>query len=113
LSVASLVGPLDPVVEFDDDLQLLLADMFVTPTSAGPANLTAPQVGDAPIAFVFGCLVADLERQVGVVCKPVVEVSVAHAGPETWVRACSTPPTPAGTTPPATPGRAPATRWPS
>lgn len=78
-----------PVVEFDDALQLLLADMFATNKAAGGAGLAGPQVGVTLAAFVYDCVDANLERQVGVVCNPVVEVdSGAARRLETWEEGC-------------------------
>ena len=78
-----------PVVEFDDELQLLLADLFATNTAAGGAGLAAPQVGVALSAFVYDCVDANLRRQVGVVCNPVVTVADgAGRRVETWEEGC-------------------------
>lgn len=78
-----------PVVEFDDALQLLLADMFATNTAARGAGLAAPQVGAALAAFVYDCIDEDFERQVGVVCNPTIEVdSSARRRLETWEEGC-------------------------
>ena len=78
-----------PVLEFDDELQLLLADMFATNTAAGGAGLAAPQVGVPLAAFVYDCVDEDLNRQVGVVCNPVVEVGDGAARRlETWEEGC-------------------------
>lgn len=78
-----------PVVEFDDALQLLLADMFATNTAASGAGLAAPQVGVTLSAFVYDCVDEKFARQVGVICNPVVEVDdgvTRHL--ETWEEGC-------------------------
>ena len=63
--------------------------MFATNTAAGGAGLAAPQVGSTLAAFVYDCLDANFERQVGVVCNPVVEVdSGATRRLETWEEGC-------------------------
>ena len=60
------------VVEFDDALQLILADMFATNTAASGAGLAAPQVG-VLASVVYDCVDENFDRQVGVVCNPSVE----------------------------------------
>jgi peptide deformylase len=63
-----------PVTDFGSDLQTLLSDLFATNTAAGGAGLAAPQIGTDLAAFVYDCFDAELHRQVGVVCNPVVEL---------------------------------------
>ena len=78
-----------PVVDFDDALQLLLADMFATNTAAGGAGLAAPQVGVPLAAFVYDCVDENFDRQVGVVCNSVVELDEgARRRLETWEEGC-------------------------
>ncbi|RYY13822.1 MAG: peptide deformylase [Alphaproteobacteria bacterium] len=78
-----------PVFEFDDALQLLLADMFATNTAASGAGLAAPQVGVALSAFIYDCVDENFDRQTGVVCNPVVEIDQgATRQLETWEEGC-------------------------
>ena len=78
-----------PVLEFDDALQFLLADMFATNTAAGGAGLAAPQVGVPLSAFVFDCVDEYFDRHIGVVCNPVVELDHgATRRLETWEEGC-------------------------
>ena len=78
-----------PILEFDDALQLLLADMFATNTAAGGAGLAAPQVGVALSAFVYDCVDENFDRQTGVVCNSVVEIDQgATRRLETWEEGC-------------------------
>ncbi len=78
-----------PVTDFGDDLQNLLCDMFATNTAAHGAGLAAPQIGVDVAAFVYDCVDADLRRQVGVVCNPVVELPEGRDRDlETWDEGC-------------------------
>ena len=78
-----------PVTDFGDDLQQLLCDMFATNTAAQGAGLAAPQIGVDVAAFVYDCVDADLRRQVGVVCNPVVELPEGRDRDlETWEEGC-------------------------
>jgi peptide deformylase len=78
-----------PVVEFDEALQLLLADMFATNTAAGGAGIAAPQIGVALATFVYDCVDENYERQIGVICNPTVEVdSSERRRLETWEEGC-------------------------
>ncbi len=77
------------VVEFDDALQLLLADMFATNTAASGAGLAAPQVGVTLAAFVYDCVDENFDRQIGVVCNPTLVVDGgAHRRLETLEEGC-------------------------
>jgi peptide deformylase len=62
-----------PVVDFGPELQTLLADLFATNTAAHGAGLAAPQVGVGIAAFVYDCVDGEFQRQVGLVCNPVLE----------------------------------------
>jgi len=48
-----LRSPADPVVDFDKELRVLVADMTETLLDAGGAGLAAPQVGVSLRVFVF------------------------------------------------------------
>lgn len=78
-----------PVTDFGDELQSLLGDMFATNTAAHGAGLAAPQIGVDLAAFVYDCVDADLRRQVGVVCNPVVELPEGrNRSLESWDEGC-------------------------
>lgn len=81
--------PARPVSDFGDDLQALLCDMFATNTAANGAGLAAPQIGVGLAAFVYDCVDAELRRQVGLVCNPVVELPEGRERRlETWDEGC-------------------------
>ena len=61
-----------PVVEFDDELHELVADMFATMYAAEGVGLAATQVGVDLAVFVFDCPDDDHVRHVGVICNPEV-----------------------------------------
>jgi peptide deformylase len=63
-----------PVTEFDDRLQALVADMFATMYAAEGVGLAATQVGVDLAVFVFDCPDDDHVRHQGVLCNPVVEL---------------------------------------
>jgi peptide deformylase len=63
-----------PVTEFDDRLQTLVADMFATMYAAEGVGLAATQVGVDLAVFVFDCPDDDHVRHSGVICNPVVEL---------------------------------------
>lgn len=85
----TLHQPAQPITEFGDDLQTLLCDMFATNTAANGAELAAPQIGIDLAAFVYDCVDADLRRQVGVVCNPVVELPQGRDRYlQTWDEGC-------------------------
>lgn len=78
-----------PVTDFGDDLQQLLGDLFATNTAAQGAGLAAPQVGVSLAAFVYDCLDDDVQRQVGLVCNPVVELPEGRDRHlQTWEEGC-------------------------
>src|SRR6185503_20136650 len=62
----------EPVTEFDDELQALVADMVATMYAADGVGLAACQIGVDLAVFVFDCHDESGERTVGVVCNPVV-----------------------------------------
>lgn len=64
--------PTRPVTEFDDELNVLVRDMFATMYAADGVGLAATQVGDDRSIFVYDCPDDDDVRQFGVVCNPVV-----------------------------------------
>lgn len=81
--------PARPVTDFGDDLQTLLCDMFATNTAANGAGLAASQIGVDLAAFVYDCVDADLHRQIGVVCNPVVELPQGRdRNLEIWDEGC-------------------------
>ena len=63
-----------PVTDFGDDLQTLVADMVATMRAADGVGLAANQVGVDLQLFVFDCPDKDGNHVQGVVCNPVVEV---------------------------------------
>jgi peptide deformylase len=92
--------PGEPVTDFGEELQYLLADMFASNRAAHGPGLAAPQVGVGLSAFVYDCLDGDLQRQVGVICNPTVRVwgktsrglapgsllgAAARDGPSSWL----------------------------
>ena len=81
--------PAQPVTDFGDELQHLLADMFATNRAANGAGLAAPQVGVGFSAFIYDCLDGDLQRQIGVICNPTVRLPEGAARRlETWDEGC-------------------------
>ncbi len=64
--------PTSPVVEFDDELHELVADMFATMEVASGVGLAATQVGRGISMFVYTCPDGDDVVRTGVVCNPVV-----------------------------------------
>lgn len=67
-------APTRPVTEFDDELRVLVRDMFATMAAAEGVGLAATQVGVDLAVFVYDCPDDDGVRHVGVVCNPVVEL---------------------------------------
>lgn len=81
--------PARPVIDFGDDLQQLLGDMFATNTAAHGAGLAAPQIGVSLAVFVYDCLDNELRRHIGLVCNPVVELPEGRDRHlETWEEGC-------------------------
>lgn len=62
----------EPVTEFDDDLRVLIRDMFATMTAAEGVGLAATQVGLGLSLFVYDCPDDDGRPHKGAVCNPVV-----------------------------------------
>lgn len=62
------------VTQFDDELQVLVADMVATMAAANGVGLAANQVGVDLKVFVFDCPDADDVRVTGVVCNPVLDL---------------------------------------
>jgi len=63
---------LEPVTEFDDELRLLVADLWATMRAADGVGLAANQIGADRAVFVFDCP-DDLHQRIsGVICNPVV-----------------------------------------
>lgn len=60
------------VESFDDELQVLVADMVATMYAASGVGLAANQVGVDRKVFVFDCPDDDGNRVTGVVCNPVL-----------------------------------------
>ncbi|MFD1827789.1 MULTISPECIES: peptide deformylase [Mumia] len=63
---------LQPVTEYDEALETLVADMFATMYAAEGAGLAANQIGVDLQVFVFDCTDGAGKRVVGVVCNPVL-----------------------------------------
>ncbi len=66
-----LETPGEPVVEFDERLKKLVADMFETMYAARGVGLAAPQVGVARRLFVMDCSGGQDPRQKVVLVNPV------------------------------------------
>lgn len=64
--------PARPVIDFDDDLRALVADMVATMYAAQGVGLAACQIGVDLAVFVFDCPDASGEHHRGVVCNPVL-----------------------------------------
>ena len=64
-----------PVEHFDDDLRLLVDDLFDTNTAANGAGLAANQIGVALRVFVYDCPDDDGVRHTGVVVNPTIQTS--------------------------------------
>ena len=69
---AVLERPGEPVVEFDERLQKLVADMFETMYAARGVGLAAPQVGVGKRLFVMDCSGGQDPAQKLVLVNPVV-----------------------------------------
>ena len=78
-----LETPGDPIVEFDDQLKKLIADMFDTMYAAPGVGLAAPQVGVARRLFVMDCSGgADPAQRVALVNPVVLRVEGDQTGEE-------------------------------
>ena len=60
----------EPIIEFDDALRELVADMVATMYAADGVGLAACQIGVDRSVFVFDCPDDHGARHVGVVCNP-------------------------------------------
>jgi peptide deformylase len=67
--------PQQPVVDYDDRLRALVADMTATMYAADGVGLAACQIGVDLSVFVFDCPDEAGVRHQGVVCNPVLRVS--------------------------------------
>jgi peptide deformylase len=65
-------SPCAPVVEFDDALRALVADMVATMRAADGVGLAATQIGVSLRVFVFDCPDSEHVVHRGVVCNPVL-----------------------------------------
>lgn len=65
-------APTAPVVDFDDSLHHLVADMFATMEVASGVGLAATQVGKGISMFIYRCPDADDRIRTGVICNPTV-----------------------------------------
>ena len=66
--------PARPVLEFDEALEALAADMVATMYAADGVGLAACQIGVDLAVFVFDCVDDEGVPHRGVVCNPVLEV---------------------------------------
>src|SRR5882724_10544952 len=62
--------PTDPVTEFDEALDRLVADMFASMYAADGVGLAANQIGVSLSVFVYDCPDASERRQVGLLVNP-------------------------------------------
>jgi len=62
------------VTAYDAELRDLVADMVATMYAADGVGLAACQIGVDLAVFVFDCPDSDMERTVGVVCNPELEL---------------------------------------
>jgi peptide deformylase len=67
--------PSRPVTSFDDDLALLIDDMFAALAKAEGVGLAAPQIGVDLAVFVYDCPDGSGNRQVGHVVNPTIRTS--------------------------------------
>lgn len=63
------------VVDFDDELRVLVADMFETMDAAPGVGLAAPQVGIGKRIFTYNWTEDDGTHKRGVIINPVLELS--------------------------------------
>jgi peptide deformylase len=70
-----LHSPTRQVTSFDEDLAVLIDDMFATLAVAEGVGLAAPQVGVDVAVFVYDCPDEAGVRQVGHVVNPVLEAT--------------------------------------
>lgn len=67
--------PAREVTSFDDDLAVLIEDMFASLAVAEGVGLAAPQVGVDLAVFVYDCPDGSGSRAVGHVVNPILETS--------------------------------------
>lgn len=72
------------VTNFDEDLQVLVADMFETMDEAPGVGLAAPQVGVNLRVFVYDYPDDDDNERRGVVINPVLEIGPIEEGEADW-----------------------------
>ena len=72
--------PAAPVVDFDDDLRTLVADMFETMDAAPGVGLAGPQVGVGRRLFTFGYTDDDDVTWRGVAINPELWITPIPAG---------------------------------
>jgi len=63
-----------PVTRFDESLNALVEDMFVSMRAAQGVGLAANQIGTSLRVFVYDCPDISSERQIGVVVNPVLRL---------------------------------------
>jgi peptide deformylase len=85
---AVLHAPCAPVTAFDDDLALLIEDMFASMYAANGVGLAANQIGVGQRVFVYDCRDADGIRHVGHVVNPTLQAASALARPVVDVEGC-------------------------
>lgn len=68
----------EPVVDFDDGLRALAADMFASMYAAEGVGLAGCQIGVDRSIFVFDCPDQDGARVAGVVCNPTLTLPEGH-----------------------------------
>lgn len=76
-----LHSPAAPIVDFDDDLRSLVADMFETMDAAPGVGLAGPQVGVPLRLFTYGWVDEDGERWRGVAINPELWITPSATGP--------------------------------
>lgn len=72
------------VTKFDDELRVLVEDMFDTMDEAPGVGLAAPQVGVDLRVFVYDYADDEGNERRGVVINPVLEVGPIEAGEADW-----------------------------
>lgn len=72
------------VTKFDDELRVLVEDMFDTMDEAPGVGLAAPQVGVNLRVFVYDYADDDNNERRGVLINPVLEVGPIESGEADW-----------------------------
>jgi peptide deformylase len=75
-----LHSPAEPVVDFDDDLRVLVQDMYETMDAAPGVGLAAPQVGVPLRVFTFGYTDDDDHPWRGVAINPELWITPVPVG---------------------------------